>query len=96
MRCPDEIAEALCAIMQIGILRVRDQAHVNPEACYVEADHLHNIPKLLTEFYPELLDYYLDVERTSYLSSSVSYAGYTQHWEKLLALRHALASSPRS
>jgi hypothetical protein len=96
MRCPDEIAEALCAIIEIGILRVRNQAHVNAEACSVEADHLHNIPKLLTEFYPELLDYYLDVERSSYLSSSVSHAAYIPHWEKLLALRDALNSTPRS
>jgi hypothetical protein len=96
MRCPDEIAEALCAIIEIGILRVRNQAHANEEACHVEADHLHNIPKLLTEFYPELLDYYLDVERVSYLSSSVNHAAYIPYWEKLLALRDALTSTPRS
>jgi hypothetical protein len=89
MKCPDEIAQILLEILGIGILRIRNQAVVNPELCYVEADHLHNLPFLLASYRPELLDFYLDVERPSYLGRGGIAVGYEALWRKLLDLRQS-------
>ncbi len=51
MNCPPEVAEILLEILQNGLLRIRmlgwsDAGH----RCAIEADHLHNLPHLLTHF----------------------------------------------
>ena len=66
MQCPPEIAVIVCEILRTGLLRIRISQDV--ESCQVEADHLHNLPSLLVDFRPELLNYYWRVERPSYIS----------------------------
>jgi hypothetical protein len=65
MQCPPEIAEIVCAILRTGLLRIR--ALADAARCPVEADHLHNLPGLLASYKPELLDYYWQVERVSFV-----------------------------
>jgi hypothetical protein len=35
----------------------------------VEADHIHNLPTLIENYSPELLRYYWDAERVSFMSN---------------------------
>ena len=37
------------------------------EQCALLADHIHNLPDLLKDYQPKLLDYYWNTERTSFL-----------------------------
>src|SRR2546425_1709073 len=68
MPCPPEIAEIVCEILRTGLLRIRALGDVN--RCALEADHLHNLPGLLANYKPELLDYYWRVERVGFVERS--------------------------
>jgi hypothetical protein len=57
---PQILGRAILAIRVAG----RNRA---PDCCAIEADHIHNLPNLLRSYHRELLEYYLDVERPSYL-----------------------------
>src|SRR5438874_1584566 len=71
MNCPAEIANIIAEILRVGILRVRSIAGTgNAARCAIEADHLHNLPRLLSGYTPELLRYYWEIERPSYVSRS--------------------------
>jgi hypothetical protein len=64
MNCPADVAQEIARITQIGVLRIRsfacsDQAR----RCVHEADHIHNLPHLLIDYMPELLEFYWNVER---------------------------------
>ncbi|MGC1720755.1 MAG: hypothetical protein WA746_17385 [Isosphaeraceae bacterium] len=53
MHCPAEIAEVILPILQYGLIRVRAFAwQGQAELCAVEADHIHNLPDLLADYYP--------------------------------------------
>jgi hypothetical protein len=68
MRCPPEIASIISGILSAGLLRIRAFGwNENAERCAVEADHLHNLPALLTDYRPELLDYYWRAERVGFM-----------------------------
>jgi hypothetical protein len=56
-----------------------------------EADHLHNIPSLLEHGDAALLDYYLDVERKSYLeqASHTAQRQYQPIWHELQQIRRS-------
>jgi hypothetical protein len=68
MQCPHEIAGILCEILRTGLLHLR--ARADADRCALEADHLHNLPGLLANFKPELLDYYWRVERAGFVERS--------------------------
>jgi hypothetical protein len=71
MQCPPVIAEIVCEILRIGLLRMRAFGWKrNPERCAVEADHLHNLPGLLVDYKAELLDYYWRAERVGFIECS--------------------------
>jgi len=36
--------------------------------CAIEADHIHNLPALIIQYVPALLDYYWNVERPAFLA----------------------------
>src|ERR1051326_5669289 len=61
MRCPPEIATILSEILRMGLLRIR--ALDDLARCRLEADHLHNLPRLLVDYQAQLLEYYWNVER---------------------------------
>jgi hypothetical protein len=68
MACPPTIAEAVQSILAQGLLRIRAAAWAGDALrCAWEADHLHNLPALLTQYSPEKLAYYWQVERPEFL-----------------------------
>ncbi len=87
MQCPAEIAEIITEILTTGLLRIRalGWSGTNAERCAVEADHLHNLPALLSDFKPELLAYYWDAERISFMqqSSPDDVEGFEPLWDSL-------------
>jgi hypothetical protein len=83
MQCPPEIAAVICDILRTGLLRIR--AVGDAQRSVVESDHLHNLPDLLTNYKPELLDYYLCVERVSFIERSTpeDINGFEPLWKAL-------------
>src|SRR5690242_16044628 len=59
MTCPPGVAEIVLEILTMGLLRIR-MAGWSGEGriCASEADHLHNLPELLSAYSPERLSYY--------------------------------------
>ncbi len=68
MDCPDKIADIVLQILREGVLAARSAG--SAEQSVLEADHVHNLPDLLRRFRPELLRYYWDIERPSYLKAT--------------------------
>jgi hypothetical protein len=67
--CPDEVRIAVAEILRTGLVRIRQAAGgADPALCFIEADHLHNLPTLLERYSDELLRFYLSVEREAYLN----------------------------
>lgn len=63
-----EIAEILLRILERGLLRIRVLGVTGQsELCTIEADHLHNLPMLVHEPRLDLLSYYYNVERVTFL-----------------------------
>jgi hypothetical protein len=86
MSCPPEIAEIILKILRTGLLRIRSLAWSGQaDRCAVEADHVHNLPDLLSDFSHEMLSYYWDVERPSYLAQipEADLASWEGLWEEL-------------
>jgi hypothetical protein len=70
MTCPPTIARLLLEIIQRGILAARAASWAGDvKRCEAETDHIHNLPGLLLDYRPELLRYYLNVERPGYVRS---------------------------
>ncbi len=86
MDCPPEIAEIILKILGTGLLRIRSLAWAGQSGlCAVEADHIHNLPDLLSNFSREMLSYYWDVERASYLAQipEADLASWETLWREL-------------
>ncbi len=68
MHCPSEIAEILLSILQTGLVRIRTFAwQGRTELCAIESNHVHNLQNLITNYSPEKLFYYWDIERPEYI-----------------------------
>ena len=68
MECPRDIAEVILEILSRGTLRIRAFAgSQQSKKCFIEADHLHNLPHLLADYRPELLRFYWQTERPSFM-----------------------------
>jgi hypothetical protein len=68
MNCPPEIAQVVLEILYRGLLRIRAFAGAKEaKKCFIESDHLHNLPSLLADYRPEKLRYYWEVERPSFI-----------------------------
>ena len=89
MNCPEEIADVILNIICYGILNARATAWSNDaERSACEADHIHNLPDLLSEYSRAKLDYYWDIERPCYLSCLQragvgNLTGFLEDWNKL-------------
>ena len=65
--CPEPVRVAVLEILRASLLRIRTAAGAgDAPLCFIEADHVHNLPALLTNYSEEFLRFYLDVERRSY------------------------------
>lgn len=71
---------AILEVLRIGLLRIRANADAgDAEACFIEADHLHNLPGILeAERCDELVDYYYKIERPAFLERVKSNAAHFQ------------------
>lgn len=81
----DLVRSDLLAILNRGLLRIRAFASGGDVAqCFIEADHLHNIPELLTLNHDELLAYYMSVTRPCFISESrVATVDFEPFWNNL-------------
>jgi hypothetical protein len=80
----DDIKRVLLEILRIGLLRVRSAAWEGRSAeCAVEADHLHNIPRLVQSLNPVLLRYYLTAERPAFAKIAPRADEFASLWEEL-------------
>jgi hypothetical protein len=84
MNCPPAIADVVLQILRIGLLHIRESGWQNDAvACAAQADHLHNIPSLLTDYSPELLLYYWQVERPHVNDTNPMWTAFHPLWESL-------------
>jgi hypothetical protein len=92
-RCPPEVADILLEILRQGLLAIRAMGCSGlANRCAHEADHLHNLPKLLEHFSPESLLYYWEVERIDYieLATPGPLSSYEPLWRRLEPLVAAI------
>lgn len=85
MSCPPDIAEVIAEILQMGLLRIRAMGwEGDSTGAALEADHLHNLPRLLSDYSPELLRYYWEAEKPAYCNRGDGNAGaFAPAWERL-------------
>jgi hypothetical protein len=86
MNCPHEIAPILIQIIQDGILRTRSRGWAgDAPRCAIEADHIHNLPALLEGYSPDLLRFYWEVERPTFIrqSEGVDLRNFEILWQEL-------------
>ena len=87
-KCPDEIARILLEILGRSLLRIRALGgEKTADVCTAEADHVHNIPSLITHYSKDRLRYYLEVERPCFLKACERLqrpaSGYEDLWRQL-------------
>lgn len=74
MKCPDEIARILLEILSVAALNIRAAGYAgDAKRCHAEADHVHNLPSLLQDYWPEGLDYYWRHQRSNFVGQSGAY-----------------------
>ena len=88
MTCPPAIAEIICDILYYGLLSARVAGwQGKAELAALQADHLHNLPALLKHYSPELLRFYWEIERPSFIArrteAGIEKTGFEPLWEKL-------------
>lgn len=68
---PPQVREILASILHFGLMDIRGQAHAgNAARCHRQSDHLHNLPSLLNNYSPEMLDFYWSVTRATYIQDA--------------------------
>lgn len=76
--------------MAQGLLRIRAAGWAgNAERCAIEADHLHNIPHLLSDYSRDLLQFYWDTERPAFMAACS--VDELREWESLWERLHTEA-----
>lgn len=88
MTCPPDVAEILLEIINRGILRARAAGWSNDAGrCGLEADHIHNLPALVQNWLPDLLRYYWEAEKPSFVqraeAAKISVQEFEPLWQKL-------------
>ena len=70
MNCPPEIARVILQILHRGILAARSQGWgENAQRAALEADHIHNLPRLLSDFSQDKLEWYWNNEIPCYIKA---------------------------
>lgn len=93
MNCPDDVRGAVCEILRTALLRIRNLDNARAS---IEADHVHNLPRLLDDYRPDLLDFYLDVERDAFVRRSTTddTEPFSAAWERLEGFARTVVASP--
>ena len=80
------VDQVLIAILIKGVTRIRE----SPDAwdlCFLESDHLHNVPDVLATHYRQRLLHYAHFERRLYARRPLSESAlYEDDWKRLLEL----------
>src|SRR5690349_16267437 len=66
--CPDLLRFAFHELLYRTLICIRSSCS-DSRLVFVHADHVHNIPGLLSHFTPDLLKYYWEVERPCFLKN---------------------------
>ena len=95
MNCPPEIARILLQILHDGIIRTRVRGwNDDAQGAALEADHIHNLPRLLSDFSRKNLDWYWKNERPCYIKEHQRLGhpetGFEDLWEELQRAMTAL------
>jgi hypothetical protein len=96
MTCPPDVARVVLQILQVAILRIRAGGWGGDGSrCAMEAGHVHNLPALLIDYSDELLRFYWEVERTSFMKRCLpaDLAGYEPLWAELAEIVSARSSA---
>ena len=86
MTCPPDLAAILLEIVAQGILWARAAGWAgDANRCAAEADHIHNLPSLLANYSPDLLQFYWTVERPAFMAtcSAQELRSWEPLWERL-------------
>jgi hypothetical protein len=79
-----ELTEVLLRILRKGILRIRGYAWAgSADLCAIEADHIHNLPSLISNPTLPLLSYYFDVSRVAFIEQARGTSGFEVDWNRL-------------
>jgi hypothetical protein len=69
MDCPDGLAPVVLDLIRWGIYKARIAGWSGDAArAAVEADHIHNLPDLISDYEDHRLRYYWEYERAAYLA----------------------------
>ena len=78
------VQKILLEILKIGLLRIRHLGDDgSADACSIEADHLHNIPEVISSGSRDQLLYYYNVERPIFLKRAADAQMFQPQWEQL-------------
>lgn len=67
--CPAPIAKIILQILRTGLIQTRLAGWAgNADRCASHADHLHNLPDLLSRYSPRKLQYYWNAERPAFIN----------------------------
>lgn len=91
----ETVRKSLLGILEVGLLRIRAFGTAgDADSCSAEADHLHNIPKLIDSVNLERISYYYNVERSAFLSSAkATTSAFEVHWTELKQFLDSAAES---
>lgn len=64
--CPELLRIAFHELLYHSLLCIRSSC-ADSKLVFVHADHVHNVPGLLSDFKPDLLKFYWEVERPCFL-----------------------------
>jgi hypothetical protein len=80
----EDVSRLLLSILRNGILRIRAYAtHEDTSPCFVEADHIHNLPDLIRSPRLDRLSYYFDFERPAFLKHARGTDVFESDWLRL-------------
>ncbi len=87
MNIKQEIQKILLDILRTGLLRIRSFGwEGRADECALEADHLHNLPNLVSDTTLDLVLYYYRVERPSFAQKTLRPQEFEPYWEQLGSL----------
>ena len=97
MTCPSDVARVVLQILQVALLRIHAGGwEGDVSRCAAEADHVHNLPGLQMDYSDELLRFYWQVERPSFMKrcGPADLKGYEPLWAELAELVSAGSRKP--
>ena len=80
----DDLRNCLLNLLQMGLLQIRAFSDRDlAERCFIEADHLHNLPEIIRNPRLELVAYYYEVERPAFIKKVGNVEQYREEWDRL-------------